>query len=58
MGIASLVWMLDCFVGFYLTLPVRVAAKKPAPKVTVKGKGWWARWRPSWAVRWGLRPIS
>lgn len=53
MGIASLVWMLDCFVGFYLTLPVRVAAKKPAPKVTVKGKGWWARWRPSWAVRWG-----
>jgi len=40
MGLAALVWTLDCFVGFYLTLPPRPA-----------WAGLWARWRPSFAVR-------
>jgi len=49
-GIAALVWTLDCFVGFYLTLPVswrrdRACAGRPTPK-------WWARWKPAWRVRW------
>lgn len=50
-GIAALIWTIDCFVGFYLTLPVRVrrtadhAARPAAPS-------WWGRWRPSWKVRW------
>jgi uncharacterized iron-regulated membrane protein len=38
-------WVVDCFVGFYLTLPV--ATKVPARQ------GWFARWAPAWAVRWG-----
>ena len=52
MGIAALVWMGDCFLGFYLTLPPpapRGAARKGswlASKV-----GWLARWRPAWVVR-------
>ncbi|WP_374410487.1 PepSY-associated TM helix domain-containing protein [Novosphingobium colocasiae] len=50
-GVAALIWTLDCFVGFYLTLPVR---QKPPPKGAVRpgGKTWWRRWQPSWIVRW------
>lgn len=44
-GLAALVWVLDCFVGFYLTLPV--VTKAPARQ------GWFSRWAPAWAVRWG-----
>ena len=44
-GLAALVWVMDCFVGFYLTLPI--ATKVPAKQ------GWFARWAPAWAVRWG-----
>jgi uncharacterized iron-regulated membrane protein len=40
-GIAALIWTIDCFVGFYLTLPV------------ARG-GWWRRWRKAWTIR---RPV-
>jgi hypothetical protein len=33
------IWTLDCFVGFYLTLPVAIAQ-------------FWRRWRPSWLIKW------
>jgi uncharacterized iron-regulated membrane protein len=50
-GLAALIWTLDCFVGFCLTLPVRqrraMDREAKAPLA-----GWWKRWRPSWAVRW------
>jgi uncharacterized iron-regulated membrane protein len=40
LGGIALLWTLDCFVGFYLTLPA--------------GRGhWWRRWRPAWRVRAG-----
>lgn len=48
LGIAALIWTIDCFVGFYLTLPRPrrgVAAIGPARR------GWWARWLPSWTLR-------
>lgn len=48
LGIAALVWTVDCFVGLYLTLPVRrkgVAALSPA------ATSWWTRWRPAWTLR-------
>lgn len=44
MGVAALVWVLDCLVGFYLTWPMG--------RSRASGPGWLARWRPSWAVRW------
>lgn len=51
-GIAALVWTIDCFVGFYLTMPVR--ARRLASSVPASPKqSWWQRWRPSWKVRWG-----
>ncbi|HAM72857.1 MAG TPA: hypothetical protein DCM86_14545 [Verrucomicrobiales bacterium] len=40
LGYVAVLWVLDCFVGFYLTLPI----------------GWtqfWTRWTPAWQVRWG-----
>ncbi|CAN7368395.1 PepSY-associated TM helix domain-containing protein [Phenylobacterium sp. LjRoot219] len=42
MGAIALLWTLDCFVGFYLTLP-------PG-----KGGGWrgfWSRWKPAWKIK-------
>ena len=44
-GIAALIWTLDCFVGAYVTLPVRQKGPRPATS------SWWARWRPAWTVR-------
>jgi uncharacterized iron-regulated membrane protein len=39
LGIVALVWTIDCFVGFYLTLPVSSDA-------------FWRRWKPAWLVKW------
>jgi uncharacterized iron-regulated membrane protein len=49
LGLVALVWTLDCFVGAWLTLPAgrRNGAGSREPR-----RGWWARWRPAWAVRW------
>jgi uncharacterized iron-regulated membrane protein len=44
MGIVALVWLIDAFVGFVLTLPVK--ARSDGARKT-----WWQRWRPSWLVR-------
>ena len=38
-GLVALAWTVDCFVGFYLTLPMMP-------------EGWWRRWRGAWTVRW------
>lgn len=42
MGAIALLWTLDCFVGFYLTLPGR-------------GPAWLGRWKPAWRVKWSGR---
>lgn len=44
LGITALVWTLDSFVGFYLTLPAfgTRAASQP----------WTQRWRRSWSIKW------
>lgn len=44
MGIVALVWMLDCFIGFYLTLPAGRFGK-PAKS------SWLRRWLPAWLVK-------
>ncbi len=35
----ALAWTIDCFVGFYLTLPVSI-------------EKFWRRWKPAWLVKW------
>jgi len=44
LGCVALLWTLDCFVGFYLTLPRR------------SGK-LWPRWRHAWWVKWRASPF-
>jgi len=44
MGVIAMVWVVDSFVGFYLTLPPR--ARTPG------ARNWWQRWKPAWKVRW------
>ncbi|MFC3051757.1 PepSY-associated TM helix domain-containing protein [Kordiimonas pumila] len=48
LGIIALLWTLDCFSGFILTLPRR-QRKKPAAQSL---KSWWQRWKPAWLIRW------
>jgi uncharacterized iron-regulated membrane protein len=50
LGVAALIWVLDTFIGFYLTWPMRrVRSAGPAKD---SGPSWWSRWKPSWLVRW------
>jgi len=39
LGYVALVWTIDCFVGFYLTLPVT-------------GGRFWRRWGTAWWIKW------
>lgn len=39
LGIVALAWAIDCFVGFYLTLPVGMT-------------GFRQRWKPAWLIKW------
>ncbi len=39
MGGMALIWLVDCFVGFYLTLP--------------RSTPWWKKWKPAWIIKKG-----
>lgn len=63
MGIVGIVWLFDCFVGFYLTLPQRVRRNTSAGAAVSDavlddapaGAGrrtWWQRWKPAWQIKW------
>lgn len=47
LGIVALAWTIDCFVGFYLTLPV---ARRTVPG-SQKRYARLQRWRPAWKVK-------
>lgn len=49
LGIIALVWTLDCFVGFYLTLPPG-KAHRPREK-SLASKSFWQRWQPAWLIK-------
>lgn len=66
MGLVGIVWMFDCFVGFYLTLPRRTkrAADEPddgmgaasaasAASSAIARRTWWQRWKPAWTIKRG-----
>lgn len=49
MGAIAIIWMLDSFVGFALTLPT---GRNPGPVAGANGgRGWWARWAPAWKIK-------
>jgi uncharacterized iron-regulated membrane protein len=46
MGVVAIVWTLDCFVGFYLTLPPhRVPQQRPLRR------DWLQRWKSAWKIK-------
>lgn len=58
LGAIALIWTFDCFVGFYLTLPLRKRRRAPvaepaADKPQGSARSFWQLWKPSWQVRWG-----
>ena len=56
LGGVAVLWTLDCFVGFYLTLPARRAARaagRPASVERQLARGFWARWAPAWKIKAG-----
>ncbi|MGO3934257.1 siderophore utilization protein FsrB [Rhodopseudomonas pseudopalustris] len=53
LGVIAIIWTIDCFVGFYLTLPSRRRARAgQAPAVArALGKGFRVRWVPAWKIK-------
>ena len=53
LGVIAIIWTLDCFIGFYLTLPVRrrANAARAASVTRQLARGFWARWKPAWAIK-------
>jgi uncharacterized iron-regulated membrane protein len=53
MGGVAIVWVFDCFIGFYLTLPTRRAARAHRAKVVAErlDRGFWQRWKPAWLIK-------
>jgi uncharacterized iron-regulated membrane protein len=43
LGIVAFIWTIDCFVSFYLTLPLSGATSS---------KHYFVRWKPAWLVKW------
>jgi uncharacterized iron-regulated membrane protein len=56
LGIIAIIWTVDCFTGFYLTLPPKKRARSKAGEgeggAAAATRAWWQRWKPAWLVRW------
>lgn len=53
LGIIALIWTLDSFVGFYLTLPAAQPKKHSSiPAASPGPRSFWQRWRPAWLIKW------
>jgi uncharacterized iron-regulated membrane protein len=52
-GVIAMIWTVDCFVGFYLTLPPRKKANAARPAAVDRelSKGFWSRWAPAWKIK-------
>ncbi len=57
LGVVALLWTLDCFIAFYLTLPARRKTRNGSPSErgvtgsSAPERSFFARWKPSWLVR-------
>lgn len=53
MGGIAIMWTIDCFVGFYLTLPACRAPDPERPIAVERAmlRGWWSRWKPAWKIK-------
>src|SRR5690554_5665549 len=51
LGVIALTWTIDCFVGFYLTLPRRKRDGQTRSSISVDSGSYWQRWKPAWKIR-------
>jgi uncharacterized iron-regulated membrane protein len=53
LGCVAILWTIDCFVGFYLTLPLRHARRgdRPAAVARQLSRSWLSRWAPAWKIK-------
>jgi uncharacterized iron-regulated membrane protein len=53
LGAVALGWTIDCFVGFYLTLPRRRRTGTSIAATSVPGtrRSWCQRWKPAWRLK-------
>ncbi|MGV8838525.1 PepSY-associated TM helix domain-containing protein [Cellvibrio sp.] len=59
LGVVALTWTIDCFIGFYLTLPRRKRSAQVASPVIGDSSGsYWQRWKPAWKIRWSGGPTK
>lgn len=49
LGITALIWTIDCFVGFYLTLPAKLFVAQDNQSTA---SSFWQRWRRAWLIKW------
>lgn len=52
-GFVALVLTINCFLGFYLTFPPWRRRREGAEVSKTPGRSWWARWKPSWQIKFG-----
>ena len=52
LGITALVWTLDCFVGFYLTLPLAKPSQMSNKSTPHPQRSYVQRWLPAWRIKW------
>ncbi len=51
LGIVSLVWTINCFIGFYLTFPRAVKLSQSKQVSSKKRASLFKRWLPAWKIR-------
>lgn len=47
LGGIALIWMVDCLIGFYLTLPPPLRSREKNSSC----RNWLLRWKPSWGIK-------
>jgi uncharacterized iron-regulated membrane protein len=61
LGVIAMIWTIDCFTGFYLTLPAKRRTRAHGTEESEAGvaaRSWWQRWKPAWLVRWHAGPTK
>ena len=48
LGVTALIWTIDCFIGFYLTFPLR---RREGGNGSPPSKSWLERWKPAWLIK-------
>ena len=51
LGIVAVIWTVDCFVAFYLTLPARKKSTRSHQHARQSVRRFWRRWKTAWQIK-------